>query len=115
MLALAEHQGLHLGLWARQTAALERASPASTAAAAAARDAAAKRLDDIPEAPSWVRMLPRTPELDDIRCEAGSPGCRACWLGAGGPAALSCRREASIMRMRCRCAAGGCTGTRRMR
>lgn len=49
-----EYQGLVQDLWMRQTAALERASPAATAAAAEAREAAAKGLKDLPEQPSWV-------------------------------------------------------------
>ncbi len=52
-----EYQALHQGLWARQTAALERASPAATAVAAEAREAAAKHLDDLAKQPSWVRTV----------------------------------------------------------
>jgi hypothetical protein len=58
VLVQAEHQCLHQGLWSRQTAALERASPASMAAAAAAREAAAKHLEDLSEQPSWVSTRP---------------------------------------------------------
>ena len=57
VLAQAEYQPLVQGLWARQTAALERASPSATAAAAEAREVAAKELEDLPEQPSWVRPL----------------------------------------------------------
>lgn len=49
-----EYQGLLQELWARQTAALERASPASAAAAAEAREGAAKQLHELQEQPSWV-------------------------------------------------------------
>ncbi len=49
-----EYQGLRQGLWGRQTAALERASPAATAAAAEAREGSAKQLSELQEQPSWV-------------------------------------------------------------
>ncbi len=58
VLLLPEYQPLHQGLWSRQSAALERASPAATAAAAEAREAAAKDLQDLPDQPSWVPLCP---------------------------------------------------------
>ena len=54
MLVKPEWLPLHRALWARQTAALRRASQEAAATAAQARAAASQHLDDLPDQPPWV-------------------------------------------------------------
>lgn len=54
-LADSEVKPLYRALWDRQCQALRRATPEAAAAGAAARQAAADALEDLPTQPGWVR------------------------------------------------------------